>query len=150
MDLGKRKRLNIQIAPEVFLHLALLLLILPLRCIISFVLAAVIHEFGHLSILKLLKVRIYRIRIGVLGTVIETEEVTQKQELLSAMAGPIAGLITCLTARFFPILAICAFVQTAYNLLPVYPFDGGRVCRILSGMLFPRKIPCKDDGNHVE
>jgi membrane-associated protease RseP (regulator of RpoE activity) len=141
---------RVQIHAGVFFRFALLLMILPLRCILCFSLAAAIHELRHLCALRILRVPVFQIRIDVTGAVIETGETTQTQELISAAAGPLAGALTCLAARCFPLLALCAFVQTAYNLIPVYPFDGGRICRSLAAIISRRKIPCKDGRDNVQ
>ena len=148
--LPKNNCLRVRVHSGMFLRVALLLMVLPLRWILCFSLAAALHELGHLCALKMLKVRIFEIRIDVTGAVIETGETTHMQELIAAAAGPFAGALTCVTARCFPLLALCAFVQTAYNLIPIYPFDGGRICRSLGAILSQRKIPCKDGRNNVQ
>ena len=120
---------TIQISPVVYLHLALLLLILPIQYIVCFLLAGLIHEMGHFVALKIMKVPIYQFCVTVSGAVIETGETTALQELLCSIAGPFAGMMTCMLGSIFPLLAVCAFVQTAYNLIPLYPLDGGRICQ---------------------
>ena len=130
---------NIQIAAGVYLHLSLLLMILPLQYIISFLCSGMIHEFGHLCALKIMKVPIYRLRITVSGAVIETGEITPMQELICAAAGPFVGALPCMVREIFPLLAICAFIQTAYNLLPLYPFDGGRIWKSCLAILREKK-----------
>ena len=119
----------IRVAPVVYLHLALLLLILPIQYIVGFLISGLIHEMGHFIALKIMKVPIYQFRVTVSGAVIETGEITALQELLCAIAGPFAGMMTCMMGSIFPLLAVCAFVQTAYNLIPLYPLDGGRICK---------------------
>ena len=138
----KTRRLHsnrIQISPGVYLYLSLLLLVLPLQYIASFLISGIIHEIGHLLALRTLKVPICRLRITVLGTVIETYEITPMQEMVCAAAGPLAGILTCMAARTFPLLGICAFIQTAYNLIPLYPFDGGRICKCCMAILSEKK-----------
>ena len=119
--------------------MALLLLILPVQYIACFLLAGAIHEIGHLLALKCMKVPVVCLRITVSGAVMETGGTTPEQELICAAAGPFAGILTCLTARIFPLLGVCAFVQTVYNLLPLYPFDGGRICRSVLAILAQQK-----------
>ena len=55
--------------------------------------------------------------------------VLRPQEFLSAMAGPAAGFLLVLLFPWFPRIAFSALVQSLFNLLPIYPFDGGRVIR---------------------
>ena len=37
-----------------------------------------------------------------------------------------------------PRLALCALIHSAYNLIPIYPMDGGRVVENLLLLLLPR------------
>ena len=110
---------------------ALSVLLLPIRWIAALLLCAVVHEVSHILTMLALRVRIYEIVIGCAGAKICSEPMTLGQELLSAAAGPVGGVLLLLVARSTPEIALCALFQTAYNLLPVYPSDGGRIVMCL-------------------
>lgn len=103
------------------------MLIFPFQWIVSWFFAAGIHELCHYVALRLCKVNVSHIKIGILGAVITTEQITSGAvEMLCALAGPAGGLILLIFARLLPSVAICALFQSLYNLLPIYPLDGGR------------------------
>ena len=105
---------------------AVCVLIIPLEWLFSWIIAVTIHELSHYLILKLCRVQIYAISITSSGAIIETEPMPVYKEIISALAGPLGGLCVLSLARYFPVVAICAFFQSIFNLLPIYPLDGGR------------------------
>ena len=115
----------------VFLLLAVALLILPLRWLIAVMLAAAVHELGHYAALRLCGADIRDFKIGLGGAQMSVGTLGRWQELFCALAGPIAGLSLIFLARWLPRTAVCACIQSAYNLLPVYPLDGGRAVRCI-------------------
>ena len=123
------------VSPFAFLMGALLLLTLPLPWLAGAVAAAGIHEAGHLLAIRLLGADARKIQVGSTGAKIHTCFSDPWREFLCAAAGPAAGLLLLLAARWFPRIAVCGLVQSIYNLLPVYPLDGGRMlfC-VLEGM----------------
>jgi stage IV sporulation protein FB len=110
---------------------ALALLLLPFNWIISAVMAALWHEGCHWLALKLCGCRCYGISVGREGTVLETEFGTPAKEALCALAGPLGSILLLLFFRWIPRIAIFALIQGVYNLIPVYPLDGGRLIRSL-------------------
>lgn len=116
---------------------ALLLLILPLNWLAAAFIAALAHEACHILAILLLGGQIHRIQIGAGGAVIETTPLTEGRELLCATAGPLGSLLLIWTCSLFPRLAICAFVQGVFNLLPIYPLDGGRILACICHLLIP-------------
>ena len=101
-------------------------LLIPLRWVLSAVLAALIHEGFHIAAVYLLGGRICRVKISFLGAVIEAHDLDCIKEAVCAIAGPIGSLLLGLLIRRFPILGICALAQGGFNLMPIYPLDGGR------------------------
>ena len=132
-------RSHISISGPVLILLALMLLVLPLKWLIAAALAAGIHEFFHYLALKLCRCRIQNLRIHTGGAVMELDSMTRGKELLCALAGPMGGLLLLLFAKWLPRTAICALIQSAYNLLPLFPLDGGRVLRCGAQILFSPK-----------
>lgn len=117
---------------------ALLLLVLPLPWVLAAVFAAGIHEICHIAALYFCGGRVNCITLGGRGAVLETEPMSPGRELICALAGPMGGLILLLFAKWVPRVAVCAGVQSLYNLLPVYPLDGGRAIRCGAELLFPK------------
>lgn len=116
-----------ELSPFACLLGAMLLLILPLPWLAAAVAAASIHEAGHLLALRLLGAETRKIQVGPTGAKIHTAFSEPWRELICAAAGPAASLLLLLAARHFPRIALCGFVQGGYNLLPIYPLDGGRM-----------------------
>ena len=133
---------EIQISPYAFVYLALAVLLIPLRWLGAMLLAGAVHEMGHLLALHLLGIRVEAVTLGISGARIRVGALSPGRELLCAAAGPGAGALLILGARLYPELAICAFVQTLFNLLPLLPYDGGRVLRCLLLWLLPPYRVC--------
>lgn len=115
---------------------AVLLLILPLDWLLAAVIAATVHELCHLFAIKAVGCRIRSLTVGSGGAVMETEAMSRGRELICALAGPAGSLVLLLFVRWIPRIALCAAVQGIFNLLPVFPLDGGRAVRCGAEMLF--------------
>ena len=116
---------ELQLRWDFYALLAVSVLTVPLGWAISWIAAATVHELGHITAIRLLGCPIEAISVGWHGARIVTGNLDNK-EWICALAGPLCGLLPILFARCFPAFALCGFVQTAFNLLPVYPMDGGR------------------------
>ncbi len=117
------------IAAEGYLFVAALLLLLPVQWVFAAIAAAAVHELGHLAALWMCDVDVWKIQVGLAGARIKTGPIGQRQEMICAFAGPFAGLLLCLFWKWIPRVAIWALAQSVFNLLPIYPMDGGRILK---------------------
>ena len=116
-----------QITPLACLAAALMLLLLPLRWLSAAFFAACFHEGCHYVALRLCKSRPGKIAVGATGITMQIGDLSCGQELFCALAGPLGSICLIFLGKAFPRLAICGVAQGLYNLLPIYPLDGGRI-----------------------
>lgn len=126
----------IQVDPNVYFWGAVALLVFPVSWGFAAIMAAVFHELCHYAAIRLFGARILSMKIGPGGAVMETSPMGRGAEAFCAGAGPMGSLILLLIAQWMPRVALCAAVQGLFNLLPIFPLDGGRVLRCL----VPKKI----------
>lgn len=121
-------------------------------CVLFFV-ALLLHELAHSLVAKLLGLQVRAITLFALGGVsqIESEARDAKSEFWIAIAGPttsvVIGLVLLGTARLggwlaasepaTPLISVLVWLGyinimlAAFNMIPGYPLDGGRVLRAL-------------------
>ena len=134
-----RNKLSLQISPAVCILWALMLLILPFGWLVSCLAAAAFHELCHIAAVKACGGRITELEIGATGARLQADSMTGWKTLLCTLAGPVGGLLPVLTARWFPRLALCTLVHSAYNLLPILPLDGGKALCCMLEFILPGK-----------
>ncbi len=117
------------------LTLAGLLLLFPLQWILAAVMAAAFHELCHWAAIVLCAKQSVPVRFFTFGAQMQLPPMSRFQEALCALAGPVGGVFLLLFARWFPRTAVCGAFQSFYNLIPVYPMDGGRALQSLLSML---------------
>lgn len=127
----------VRVEPLAWIWWAAMILLVPGNWLLSAAAAACIHEAGHILSLLLLGGKVRGIRLGPLGAVIEGEGVSGPAAAVCTLAGPLGSFLTLLLLRPFPMLAVCGFLQGCFNLLPVYPLDGGRILAYLLERLVP-------------
>ena len=128
---------QLHITPGTWVLWALMLLILPLNWLLAAATAAFFHECCHFLALRLCGVPVFRVGISGQGARMDTAPMGLRQEFFCALAGPIGGLLLLLFLRQIPRVAICAAAQSFFNLLPLFPLDGGRAIRCLALHFFP-------------
>lgn len=131
--------MNLEISAVSWILGAMLILVVPLNWLLAAITAAVFHELSHGAAVVLLGGKIHGLKILPDGIRMETSPMTARQEILCSLAGPAGSLLLVLLGKHTPRIALCALVQGCYNLLPVYPLDGGRALRCLLGWFLPPK-----------
>ncbi|MDD3347984.1 site-2 protease family protein [Oscillibacter sp.] len=108
------------------------------RLLGTVLLAAGLHEAGHCIALRSLGAGITGLRLGVLGAVLEVDgrRLSYGRELVTVLAGPGANLLaaclfSCLGEAWLGEVG-ANLVLALFNLLPIYPLDGGRMLRLLT------------------
>jgi Zn-dependent protease len=120
--------LNVHVEGSFCIYLAIGLLVIPLPWLSAWIIAAAIHEAGHIAAVIFSGHRIEEIVIHCRGARIITDPLG-KSEWYCALAGPLSGLMLLLCMHACPKISICALLQSCYNLLPIYPLDGGRAVK---------------------
>ncbi len=106
------------------------------------------HEYGHALAARWLKLPLERIHLYLFGGMAELKQrpVRPLEELIIALAGPLASLLFALIAwglaeyvrpQYYEAFLVLQFVfymnllLCAFNLLPIFPLDGGRTLRAI-------------------
>lgn len=118
-----------------------------------------LHEFGHAVAARRFGVRVPRIVLLPIGGMAELESIPRRprQEIIIALAGPAVNvllIVVLMTFVRFPAgwnpaylpvniaelgrhLVLVNLVMGVFNLIPVFPMDGGRVLRAVLAMRRP-------------
>lgn len=128
---------RIDLKPQDCFLLALMCMVVPVKWLLAMVAAAAAHEASHLLAVIFCGGKVYSVRIGGTGAVMESAPMERWKELLCILAGPAGSFVLLFFSVWFPGTAVCGFVQGIYNLLPVYPLDGGRAVQCIASMFFP-------------
>lgn len=101
-----------------------------------------LHELGHFFMSKIVNVKPKQITMTVIGGAVEFnddfEEERTYKKLLISWAGPIVNIIIMFSLgfnidlesdkiEFWNFLKLMNIVLLAYNILPLYPLDGGKI-----------------------
>ncbi len=100
-----------------------------------FLAAMTVHELAHAAVLLLLGGRIESVRLSFAQVELRTGLLSDRTELWSTAAGPGINLLCgWLFRRWMPAFAVVSLLLALFNLLPVWPLDGGRLLRTLLRM----------------
>ena len=120
---------------------------------IGFVLLIFIHEMGHYLMAKKIKLPVSMpLFIPFVGAFIKMKEQPENAtaEAKVAIGGPLLGsfgallclrLYSATNRDFFLALAYIGFMLNLFNLIPIYPLDGGRIVSAISPKIWLIGIP---------
>lgn len=114
---------------------------------LALLLAATLHELGHMLAAKICNIPLGELKLGIFGASLtpSSELLSYKGEILLALAGPASNLI-CVGATaylinicpspFLSLFAAASLFLALLNLLPIDDLDGGRILRCALMLLF--------------
>ncbi len=112
--------------------------------VIGLYMCLVAHEFGHILMARRYGVPTIVVQLWVLGGVAMMQFLPRKprEEFWVCLTGPLVSLVLGLSLVWLPgdwgTLGKLNLTLAFFNLLPVFPMDGGRIYRSLLAMRWPR------------
>lgn len=157
--------MQIRINLKIFIMILFFLLTRKLELYLMLMLFAIIHEFGHLIVGRLLGFKPKNVEIMPVGVCasfymncknynkkIRNGNVLALKKIVIASAGPITSFIVSLIFFMYgksilgvenEILVYSNLVIGIFNLIPIYPLDGGRILKNLIHIYKGLKISYK-------
>ena len=129
---------GLRVSRSFWLLVLLAAVVSPLSVVLSVLLAAALHECGHLLALRAFHVPVEGLHLSAFGAVIHARgarRLSYGRELIVTLAGCgmnlVCGFLTALFALQVSwengfVLAGAHILLCAFNLLPIPPLDGGR------------------------
>ena len=102
-----------------------------------------LHELAHIVIARVISIKVYEIELLPIGINAKYEKnISIPKELLISLAGPIASLLfyKVLSNSFFKSIN---FFIAIINLIPLKPFDGGRIINAIITLICNEQIAKK-------
>ena len=130
---------KIKISVSFLLFLVFSIIFNKFFLLLNYLSALVLHELSHLLVAKHRGYKLKEIRLDLCGLSVSTDqEILTEDNFAVNIAGPIGNLIICILclALFFvlpavynPLKTFCFsnLVLAVFNLIPVYPLDGGKI-----------------------
>jgi stage IV sporulation protein FB len=110
------------------------------KFILTLLIAAFVHELGHLLTIRLLGGKVKLIRLECSGALIvyDGRNLSYLYEILCALSGPTASILLAFTASWlnFDLLAGTSMLLGCFNLIPAPALDGGRAVYALAAHYF--------------
>ena len=143
---------------KIFLFLLLFYFTRQIEIYVIMIFFVVVHELGHLLMGLMLKMKPERIELMPFGLSISfkvnVQDINKKRgngnqqvfkEILVASAGPLTNLIILIftyvffgNSNFSSLVIYANLLILIFNLLPIYPLDGGRILNGILHILFGR------------
>jgi len=119
--------------------------------VIVFFVVVLLHELGHFYAAKYFQWRIRGIELLPFGGIAHVDEwgnTSPKAEMVVALAGPFVNLLLYLIAKglgsygwlpqeWAAFFMYCNVLVGGFNLLPIWPLDGGRIMHTLYSLFLP-------------
>lgn len=131
----KRQKMKLGIS---FFSLLMLLSLILTRSYLSLaaIVAAALHECGHIIAAKLCGIPLVDMKLGIFGATLTTDRAlcSYGKEILLALAGPATNLLCLALCSLLPIqceaielFCVASWGLAILNLLPIRELDGGRI-----------------------
>ena len=115
----------------------------------AFSISVLIHELGHLIAARICGIPMRELRLGIFGAGLTPAKllISYKKEIVLCLGGPLANFMSVFF--LFTVFGensnlLQGFIASSLslgilNMLPIYSFDGGRICSAILSMLISPK-----------
>jgi len=128
-----------KIGASFFVLVAICLITKQFVLLINYLFALILHELAHLFVALSKGYHLRCIKLDMLGMSVELEtDIKNKDVFAVNIAGPFVNLIMCVLCLLTYIInpnnfvylncfCACNMILSLFNLLPIYPLDGGKI-----------------------
>lgn len=144
--------MQITINLQIFLFIILFLLTKQIELYALIMFFALIHECGHIFAGLILKLKPKKLDIMPFGLAVTFEsygykKLVETKKILIALAGPLTNILICVITLFINMdpklkqtIIYSNILVTLFNVIPIYPLDGGRILKGLIKLKYKNNI----------